>query len=236
MLIPRRWRRWRTVMFCFMVLLLCTRSGELATQVQPKGSDAGLIVVYAGLVRRGLTELVEKCGARQCDALKSFSSLVEATDSVDLGRMFLFADDVWPFDLALSRGRLGVGDTLTAGELDRAQVFVSRAVAEWQGDLLLIASSTAPQRLSIVRIGGVGGEASKPTMTVIYDSLKHHALANQTDVPLGPVYAIDVLEGQRLHLRERSMPGSRDPSTGRTVLLHVSTTAPSLRLIDTPRR
>ena len=233
MLIPGRRSHCRTLMPCVTALLLCICAGEGTARIQPKKNDAGLVVVYAGLVRYGLTEWVATCSARECDALRSFNALVEATDGVDLGRMFLFASDVWTFDLALSGSRLGVGDRLTAGELDKAQVFVSRPIPQWQGDLLLIASSTAPQRLSIVRIGG---EASKPRMTVIYDSLTHHDLGKATDAPLGSVYAIDILEGQRLHMRERSMPGSRDPSTGRTVLLQVSSTASDLRVIDNARK
>ena len=236
MLIPPRRSRWRTVTSCFMPLLLSTCSGDVASQAQPERSDVGLVVVYAGLVRYGLTDLVAKCGSRECDALRSFNSLVEATDGVDLGRMFVFADDVWTFDLALSRGRLGVSDVLTAGELDRAQVFVSRPIAQWHGDLLLIGSSTAPQRLSIVRIGSMGGDARKPTITVLYDSVKRHVLGSEADAPLGSVYAIDLLEGERLHMRERPTPGSRDPATGRTVLLQISSTAPFLRVIDKPRK
>lgn len=226
----RRRCRWRTATHSFIVLLLCISSGNVASQAPQKRSDAGLVVLYAGLVRHGLTESMAKCSSRECEALRSFDSVVEATDGVDLGRIFLFADDVWTFDLALSRGRLGVSDVLAAGELDHAQVFVSRPIAQWHGDLLLIASSTAPQRLSIVRIGSL--DAPKPTMTVLYDSMKRHALGDETDAPLGSVYAIEVLEGQRLHLRERSTPGSRDPSTGRTVLLQISSAAPVLRLID----
>ena len=167
--IPRHRYCWRAVTTWFVVLLLCACSGDLAAQVRPKRSDASLVVVYAGLVRYGLTELMAKCSSRECAALRALNDAIAATDSLDLGRMFLFADDVWTFDLALSRGRLGTSGTLSAGELDRAQVFVSRPIPQWQGDLLLIASSIAPQRLSIVRPGGMHGDAPKPTLTVIYD-------------------------------------------------------------------
>ena len=236
MLIPRPRSRWRTVTCSFMALLLSTCSGDIASQAEPKKSDVGLVVVYAGLVRYGLTELIAKCGSRECAALRSFNSVVEGTDSIDLGKMFVFANDVWTFDLALSRGRLGVSDVLTAGELDRAQVFVSHPVAQWNGDLLLIASSTAPQRLSILRIASIGVDARNPTITVLYDSVTRHALGNETDEPLGSVYAIDVLESQQLHMRERSRLGSRDPSTGRTVLLQISSATPFLRVIVKPRK
>jgi len=194
--------------FLFLSVMILMSLGQARSQ----DSNPEILHGYVSALRLDTLDELQRCRLPTCDVFRALNTLLSAEDIADLGVALAFSRKTWSFDSAAVGTKTGGGD---------AQLFVSEPIQTWGGDLLVMTSSTSPQRVSIARIANLR-IGFKPKVTVLYDTVNRTELLGKGAIPLGTVQSVTVLGSRKLLLVGKDLGSRAAERTERFVLMTIT--------------
>jgi hypothetical protein len=214
--------RTKCARYMLLVWFVCSALDATAQQRPTRESDPAVLLGFAALAKYAMLASLTACQSSECQIFRGLGEAFSVKQHSDLGKSLLFVDEYQTFRVAEPKQTAG---SPTASL--RSRLFISEPISVWDGDLLVVASGSRPQRTSIFRVSGLYLRGT-PSIAVYYDSFDNTSLLGPSSDPIGNIGVIDSVGDGTLTLREVLIVGSPNKSA-RALTLRLSSKGLSMK-------